>query len=49
MTPYISPIDFKEGRCCGTKSNVYIILKIQFRVHMDMPIYSLMISTQIHI
>jgi hypothetical protein len=49
MTPYISPIDLKEGQCCVTLSNVYVILKIQFRVHMDMPIYNLMISTQIHI
>jgi hypothetical protein len=26
-----------------------MILKIQFGVHMDMPIYTLMFSTQIHI
>jgi hypothetical protein len=49
MTPYISPLDPQKGRCCDTKINMYIILKIQFSVHMDMPIYNLMISTQIHI
>jgi hypothetical protein len=32
-----------------TKSNVYIVLKIQFSVHMDMPIYTLMVFTQIQI
>jgi hypothetical protein len=34
---------------CETKSNVYITLKIQFDIHMDMPIYTLMFYTQIHI
>jgi hypothetical protein len=28
---------------------MYIILKIQLDVHMDMPIYNFMFSTQIHI
>jgi len=27
---------------------MYIILKIQFDVHMDMPIYTFMFYTQIH-
>jgi len=34
---------------CETKSDVYIIVKIQFNVHMDMPTYNFMFSTQIHI
>jgi hypothetical protein len=28
---------------------MYIIMKIQFDVHMDMPIYTFMFFTQIHI
>jgi len=31
------------------KNNLYIILNFQFGVYMDMPIYTLMFFTQLHI